>query len=102
MRPFESNFGHIVAINVHSFAAVALGIGAWAIWPDTAKGWGFGVIAIMMAIGALSAAIRAIRTAIQLYGQSRLIAAYQEQGARPKSSHMASMETLRTAGMLDE
>ena len=102
MQPFESNFSHIVTINVHSFAAVALGYGAWAIWPDTIHGWGFGLIAIMMTAIALSSAIRAIRTAIQLHGRARLIAAYQAQGAKPKSSHMASVETLRKAGMLDE
>jgi len=39
---------------------------------------------------------------IQLHSRARLIATFQAQGAQPKSSHMASVETLRKAGMLDE
>ena len=81
MQPFESNFSHIVTINVHSFAAVALGYGAWAIWPDTVHGWGLGFIALMMIAIALSSSIRAIRTVIQLHSRARLIAAFQAQGA---------------------
>lgn len=102
MRPFESSFGSIVSINAHLALAAGCGFAAWVIWPSSAEGWGFGVIAILLAGAAMSAAGKAVRLAMELRAKTRAIAEFEAQGGSYAPVHVIGERELELMGMLDE
>jgi hypothetical protein len=102
MKPFQSNFRSIVAINVNLLTSFACGFAAWAIWPSSPLWWGLGVLSIMLGLSALVGIGKALGLMAALYNKDRIINEYTTQGGKPKSDRITSNEDLIRAGMLDE
>lgn len=102
MTPFQNSTGAVIGINMNLLVACVSGWGAWAIWPGTPEWWGLGVLAVILATGAIAGLVNALRAIGALYARDRVLAAYMAQGSAPKSARMASHADLKRAGMLDE
>ena len=101
MKPFASNIGAIVGINVQLLGAFACGVIAWAIWPQTIEWWGLGLLSIILWCGAFSCLVTALKLMVTLHGRRRVLAEYMAQGGKPKSAQMACNKDLRRAGMVE-
>lgn len=101
-RPFQRNIGPVVAINTKLLSCALLAGATWYLWPASwLEGWRSGVLAVFAACGAIMSLVQALKAMIQLYTRDRAIAEFQELGAKPKSSRMASHDALKAAGMID-
>lgn len=99
MSPYPSRFGATLAINVKCLCAFGLGWISWRIWPDTAEGWGLGVLSIMIAAAAVFSAADAVKLMARVYQRDKAVHDYLAQGRAPKSSKIASDDQLANAGM---
>ena len=88
-------------INVLGLTASLIGATAWSVWPETAEWWGFGVLAILLALGALQLVVQALGTAWRLFEHERAVAVFERHGREARSSQMATLDQLKQAGMLD-
>ena len=80
------------------YSAVSAGI-AWAIWPETLRGYGLGMISIILWFVAFASLMQAFKTMLKTYKRDKTLATYMKQGEKPKSSTLASDEALKDAGM---
>jgi len=60
MNPRKSSRGTVFKINMYLLSAFSYAVGAWLIWPDSLKWWGFGLMSIALAITAPAMLIKAI------------------------------------------
>ncbi len=95
------SLGAIIRINLHLFMGTLSGVIAWAIWPDTLEGWGWGFIAIILSVNVVACMVNALREMTQLYLRDRAVAAIMAQSNTSKSDQLASMDDLRRGGMID-
>lgn len=103
IRPsLAHRLGTSVAINANFFCAAGFALTAWMIWPDSAAWWGLGLISVLLGLASLGCGKTAITMMIRRYEYERAVAVFETQGAGPKSSHTATHERMRRAGMIDE
>jgi hypothetical protein len=100
MEPRKSSFGTVFRINMNLLGAFSYALIAWAIWPDSAKWWGFGLLSIALALAAPALLIRAIILMAKLYSRDKAIAAFEAANRIADPSELASDEALRKAGMI--
>ena len=100
-RPFRPRFRTIAAININLLMAAGCAFIAWAIWPSRPEWWGFGLVSIIMAIGAVSGLGKALIAAAGLRAKEAAINDYVAQGGAPKAARMASHDDLKRAGMVE-
>ena len=100
-NPYQSSFGSIVQINFRLLLAFSFTFIGWWIWPDTALGWGWGFLAILLFTSSLGLFIEAIKAMTKLYVNDVRIGKYTAQGSKPKSAKLASDDALRNSGMID-
>ena len=91
--------GSVIRINASFLMASLMGWIAWFTWPLVSSAIGWAVVSFMCGIIAVSMLIRAMSLIVKLYWRDRTIAAYVQQGARPKTSELASEDALKNAGM---
>jgi hypothetical protein len=94
-----STFGASVAINIKLLGSSLFAMSAWHFWPQTPEWWGFGLLSICLALGSIVALIGAVKLMLQVQKREKAIREYLSQGAAPKSSELASAQTLRDKGM---
>lgn len=99
MRSFKPSIGCIVLINIQFLYASLLIALAWISWPSSSDFWGFAVISILAALGAIVPTVRALTMMFKLYERERTISEILALGDEPKSSEMASDDDLEKAGM---
>lgn len=91
----------IWAINMR-FLQSAIGAAiAWFCWPETPEAWGFGILSILMGLGAFGHFIGTIAIIRDHLRRDRTIADYARQGERPKGDHLATTNAQRSSGMVD-
>lgn len=95
------SLGAIVRINMHGFWVVLASVAAWAIWPNTLTGWGWGFIAIILWCSAFASLIQGLREMTQLYLRDKAIAAITAHSSAAKSDSLASQDDLRRRGLID-
>lgn len=95
-----SRFKQVAAINARVFAAFVFGALAWLLWPSSVEWWQFFVFGGLMIAGAVSFLSDAIWRCLQLYEHDQAVAEFRLIGGDPKSSDVASNETLKKAGMI--
>jgi TRAP-type C4-dicarboxylate transport system permease small subunit len=101
-RSSAQSVGMIVGINMKLLSSAVLAWAAWSLWPaNWMEDWQFGLIAIIVGYGALIRLLSALKAMVRLYTRDKAIAAFEAQGARPKSAQLASRDALMDAGMLD-
>lgn len=93
-------FGTIVRVNARLAAASILVLTGWAIWPDSAEWWGFGLLAVYLDLMAFALAMQAGRDALGLYARDRAIAALQREGEQAKADRLASADALVAKRMI--
>ncbi|MEJ0017580.1 MAG: hypothetical protein WDN25_13640 [Acetobacteraceae bacterium] len=101
-QSFSRRLATTVAINTQFFLSASFGVTAWVIWPQSPQWWGLGIISIALGIASLSCLKTAIAAMIRAYELDRAIADFEAQGPGPKSSHIASRERMKQAGMIDD
>jgi len=89
-------------INFKLFMSLAFAFSAYWIWPSNPKWWGFGLISIVFVLVAISLLIEALGLMMKLYARDKALREYMAQGNKPKSSKLASSDTLKKAGVIDE
>ena len=102
MTPLKKSAGAIAGINFKLAGAVVMGAIAYGIWPSNPEWWGFGLMSIILACGAVTNVVAAIRQMVQLYIRDKELARYMRQGKAPKQAEIADATTLKKAGMLDD
>ena len=100
-NPYQSSFGTIVQINFKLLIAFSSSFVGWLIWPDTALGYGWGFLAILLFMSALGLFIEAIKAITKLYVNDGTVGKYTAQGNKPKSAELASDDALKNSGMID-
>ena len=101
-KAFRRTARPILDINLKLFGAALFGFIAWAIWPSSIEWWGLGLLSIVIAMASFVAAIEAIKAMVRLHGRERAIAEFEAIGAGPKAARLATDETLKEVGMLDD
>lgn len=96
------NTGTILKINGKLLYAAFLSTIGWLIWPDSLLGWGWGYIAIIFWFSAVGLVIQALQLAVKQWLHDRKLSAFKAQGPSQTSAKMATEETLRDAGVLDD
>lgn len=94
--------GLIVAINLKLLGVAGFGFAAWAIWPTSMRGYGFGVLSALMAAAAFGSLVAAIKAIGRLYERDKTLYAFEQLGGRPKGARLATSEVLKRARMTDE
>ena len=102
MSPYQNTSGESLLINFKLLGACAFGFGAYWTWPLNLKWWGFGVVSILLGLGAFALLFEALKAMHKLYKRDKALADYMAQGNKPKSSKMASTHALKSAGVIDE
>lgn len=100
-NPYQSSFGSIVQINFKLLLAFSFTFIGWLIWPDTALGYGWGLLSICLCLSALGLFIEAIKAIIKLFVRDRALKKYMAQGNKPKSAELASVDALKNSEMID-
>lgn len=101
-RSSAQSVGAVVGINMKLLSCAVLSWAAWSLWPaNWIEDWQYGLIAIVVGHGAVISVIAAVKAMARLYMRDKAIAAFEAQGARPKSAQLASSDALHAAGMLD-
>lgn len=101
MKSFENNFRPLASVNLNALGAVSCGFIAWAIWPTSVEGWGFGMISIFLGVAAIAAVAKVARILMVERRRKQVMADYLAQGARQKSARLVSDRELREKGLLD-
>lgn len=100
MNPRKSSRGTVFKINMYLLGAFSYAVGAWLIWPDSLKWWGFGLMSIALAITAPAMLIKAIMMMFKLYTRDKEFAEFEEANRVAEPSELASDDDLRKAGMI--
>lgn len=100
MNPHKSNWGIVFKINMHLLGAFLYGVGAWLLWPDSLKSWGFGLISIMLGMAAPALLIKAIIMMFKLHARDKEFAKFEEDNRAAEPSELASVDDLKRAGMI--
>lgn len=99
MNPRKTNWGTVFKINMNLLGAAVYGTGAYLIWPDSLKWWGFGLLSFMLGVTAPAFLIRAIILMFKRRGRDAELAAIEALGSAPKSAHLATDSDLETLGL---
>jgi len=100
MNPRESNRGVVFQINANLLGAFSYGVGAWLLWPDSLKSWGFGLISIMLGMAAPALLIKAIIMMFKLHARDKEFAKFEDDNRTAEPSELASVDDLKRAGMI--
>ena len=100
MNPRKSSRGTVFKINMYLLGAFSYAFGAWLIWPDSLKWWGFGLMSIALAITAPAMLIKAIMMMFKLYARDKEFAEFEEANRAAEPSELASLDDLKRAGMI--
>ena len=98
----HSNTRQIISINGNILMAIVYFYLADWLWPTDPRNWGYGVIAIMVWLGCFVFIIKAISKIIALYRKDKMLARFATQVRPQKDAEIASTDTLKKAGMIDE
>lgn len=101
MNPRKSSRGTVFKINICLLGAFSYAVGAWLIWPDSIKWWGFGLVSIAFAIAAPKMLFKAIRMMFKLYERDKEFAEFEEANRAAEPSELASVDDLKKAGMIE-
>lgn len=101
MNPRKSSFGIVFKINMHLLGAFTYSVGAWLIWPDNPKWWGFGLLSIALGMAAPALLIKAIKMMFKLYARDKEFAEFEEANRAAEPSELASIDDLKKAGMIE-
>ena len=93
------NFSPSIRINVYFLYTTFLGVTSWLIWPDSWRGYGLGMLSVILGLSAFFCLVGAVKTMIQRYLREKRIAEFEALGEKPRSSSLASNEDLDEAGM---
>ncbi|MGH1330689.1 MAG: hypothetical protein ACRBBK_07390 [Paracoccaceae bacterium] len=99
MRRNRSHAVTTFQININLLGAVLYGAGAYLLWPDSLKWWGFGLLSIMLGMAAPAFLIRAIILMFKRRGHDRELDAIEDLGAAPKSARLATDDDLEDLGV---
>lgn len=100
MNPRKSSRSTVFKINMYLLGAFSYAVGAWLIWPDSLKWWGFGLMSIMLGITAPAMLIKAIMMMSKLYDRDKEFADFEEANRAAEPSELASVDDLKRAGMI--
>ncbi len=100
MNPRKSSRGTVFKINMYLLGAFSYAVGAWLIWPDSLKWWGFGLMSIMLGIAAPAMLIKAIMIMFKLHARDKEFAEFEEANRAAEPSELASVDDLKKAGMI--
>ncbi len=100
MNPHKSNWGIVFKINMHLLGAFSYAVGAWLIWPDSFKWWGFGFISIMLGMAAPALLIKAIIMMFKLHARDKEFAKFEDDNRTAEPSELANIVDLKKAGMI--
>ncbi len=92
----------IAAVNGHFLTAFLLGASAYWLWPSSPEWWGFGLLAVILGIGAFSKTIEALRAMVKIYGREKELARLAASSRAPDPSVLADQSALKDAGMVDD
>lgn len=99
MSTFRTPISVIIGINAKLLGASLFGFIAWWSWPTSPQWWGFGIVSICTGLAALLLMIEALIAALKDYRRRQVLAAYEAQGGKPKTSDIATPDDLEEAGM---
>lgn len=98
-QPFN-NTGTIVLINfLLGYAAILVVVSFW-IWPTDPHWWAFGLMSIILCLGATALIARAFNLIRKLHSRDRAIEEIQSRGKAPASGGLASTERLKERGLI--
>ena len=100
MNPRKSSRGTVFKINMYLLGAFSYAVGAWLIWPDSLKWWGFGLMSIMLGITAPALLIKAIMKMFKLHAHDKEFSEFEEANRAAEPSELASVDDLKKAGMI--
>lgn len=98
----QQSRGAIFKINMLMLMALLQGALAYASWPTSKEWWMFGIMSILLGAAAFASFIQVMRLIWQIYRRDRIFGTFRNKGGEQKSSHMASRDALKQAGMLDD
>lgn len=98
----KTSVSSIAAVNGHFLTACLLGASAYWLWPSSPEWWGFGLLAVILGIGAFSKTIEALRAMIKIYGREKELARVAATSRAPDPSDLADQSALKDAGMVDD
>jgi len=101
MNPRKSSRGTVFKINMYLLGVFSYAVGAWLIWPDSLKWWGFGLMSIALGFAAPAMLIKAIRMMFKLHDRDKEFAEFEEANRAAEPSELASVEDLKKAGMIE-
>ena len=101
MNPRKSSRCTVFKINMYLLGAFSYAVGAWLIWPDSLKWWGFGLMSIALGIAAPAMLIKAIMMMFKLYARDKEFAEFEDENSVAEPSELASVEDLKKAGMIE-
>lgn len=90
-----------LTVNLNALGCIWCGGIGWLLWPSRPEWWGLGFLSILMWIGAACCLINAAKAFAAMRQREKTIAEFEAIGASLKSAEMASLESLRKAGMID-
>ncbi len=88
---FKINFAFLNALFCCSIA--------WLIWPDSLKGYGLGMLSVILWCSGFASLIAALQGIIAVYKRDKAVEEFASIGDKPKSSTLASDDALKNAGM---
>ncbi len=89
-------------VNRCFFTSATLTLIGYAIYPDSLKYWGFGLIAILCWLAAFACFIRAVKRMFQQRKQDIAYMTMMDKGTEPISAEMPDIESLKQAGVVYE
>ena len=92
----------VLTVNGHFFQAFLLGAFAWWLWPSSPEWWGFGLLSIILGVGAFGKTIEALRAMVKIYGREKELARLAATSRAPDPSDLADENALKNAGMIDD
>lgn len=102
MSTLKTPFNSTLAINGHLFLAAMQGITAASIWPKSPEWWGLGLLSILLVLSALANLIAALRKMNKVFAREKEVSRLAATSRAPEPSDLASHETLKAAGMIDD
>lgn len=102
MSALHRSFKATLRINGLFLMACFCGFVSWLSWPTSVEWWGFGLISIVMGLNVPILIAKAVGEMLTLYARDKSIAALMAQGAEAKADNLATSETLRSRGMIDD
>ncbi len=100
MSQEKSSRGIVFKINLYLLGASSYAVGAWLIWPDSLKWWGFGLLSIVLGLSAPVLLTKAIVMMARLHARDKEFAEFEEANPTAEPSELASIDDLKRAGMI--